>query len=57
MPAGLLVTFCDLDVGENQMTFGPNNNIGIESIKANDRSQMLQAMDVQEIVADLLSWA
>ena len=39
------------------MTFGPNNNIGIESIKANDRSQMLQAMDVQEIVADLLSWA
>ena len=31
-----MITFCDLDVGENQMTFGPNNNIGIESIKDND---------------------
>ena len=40
-----MVTFCDLDVGENQMTFGPNNNIGIESIKANDRSKMLQEIN------------
>ena len=34
MPDG---TFCDLDVGENQMTFGPDNNISIESIKEIDR--------------------
>ena len=52
-----MVTFCDLNVGENLMTFGPNNNIGIESIKDNDRLRMLLAMDVQETVSDLLSLA
>ena len=49
----LLVTFCDLDVGENQMTFGPNNNIGIESIKDNDGYREPENASSYEMI----SWA